>query len=671
MAVPTAPKAASRRLASHTILIIDKSGSMRNADVQPSAPRAGTAAERVPISRNEALFDVLFRFLTHQEENGDHGPDDVYSLVTFSEAPSVQFTHQTLRSARKFLLEVQAVRPASHGNYVPVLSSLSSLLSDRLSLTSAATMVLFMTDGKPSDPVPRGPGDSNTKLLASVCEAARDATASAVAGALAGRSIFSFHAMGFGPASDFSIVAAMAAQFPNGFGCFHHAALDVKDLRRAVEQFSSSLTESRLSSKQIGTARPLREVRVDRSNDCHATMRLYNGSLFECPDDVAGSEWHKRIEDCDVRISEAAFGAGGERNAFMLEMVGDQAKYVAKEDKHVSNSKDELTFHKQKLVAQKLSKRVAELFNTRLAALPRPRGTLPYSIRFPFSFLLRTTTPMQRTFFVERYISGTLVKWNSNSGYVRKSPTKAVASLLECSDEEDDDYDERRHLEDSALRGGQFEVEDVPQAFSHWSYVNSTTFGDERFLVCDVQGFYDKPRRIFELIDPVIHSGERETTYARTDHGPKGIDKFFSTHCCNSLCHALHLPVVLPDCVVCGQRATGKCNDCNNAHYCCVRCQQQHWHEHRHSCRASGSTSTSASIPTSAIPVVKTHHLQQRQLERDIVTKELQRAVKHGEKAVQRDGVTIKHTHEGVSYITDKMGQVGITGYRSGPQPRK
>jgi hypothetical protein len=71
------------------------------------------------------------------------------------------------------------------------------------------------------------------------------------------------------------------------------------------------------------------------------------------------------------------------------------------------------------------------------------------------------------------------------------------------------------------------------------------------------------------------------------------------------------------------------------------------------------------SIPTSEIVVEKTNHLQQRQVERDIATKELKRAVKHGEKVPGRQG-SIKHYDKdtGVEYITDGLGKVGITSYR-------
>ena len=66
--------------------------------------------------------------------------------------------------------------------------------------------------------------------------------------------------------------------------------------------------------------------------------------------------------------------------------------------------------------------------------------------------------------------------------------------------------------------------------------------------------------------------------------------------------------------------------------------------------------------PTSEVPLKKTPHLAQRQEERAIITKELQRAVKRGSKTPQQDG-RVKHE---VVFVTDKTGHEGITGYRKG-----
>jgi hypothetical protein len=411
---------------------------------------------------------------------------------------------------------------------------------------------------------------------------------------------------------------------------FHHAGLDVRELRKVIGSFSSSVTESRLSSKQIGPARPLREVKIDTSRKSFEMNQTYDAKIWDPPSDVNSTDWELR-GDFKVGICDTAFGAGGERNAFLMRFLSGSEEtkaglFVAKEDKREATGAEETTFHKQKLVAQKYSKRMAEVFNSEIARLSSQPGAAP-RLTFPTSYLLQTTGgPGEvRYLFVEQYIEGKLVKWNSNSGFVRSSKTAALDAIFE--DEEDEDEDEDGDENENDRGGGIFAVDDVPQAFSHWSHLNSQKHFGESFLICDLQGFYNASRRTYELIDPVLHSGVRETTYARTDHGPKGVDKFYATHCCNNLCRRLRLPAV---------RATVE---------------------------SAAAQQDSGSVPTSAIPINKTMHLQQRQAERGIETKELQRAVKRGEKEVVREG-KIKHTHDGVAYITDGLGTMGITGFK-------
>ena len=346
------------------------------------------------------------------------------------------------------------------------------------------------------------------------------------------------------------------------------------------------------------------------------------------PRRVDSTDWEFR-GNFKVRMCDTAFGAGGERNAFLMKFLSGEESlqsnlFVAKEDKRVATGAEEIEFHKQKLVAQKYSRRMAEIFNgeiLEIVSLSRFRKLAP-RLSFPVSRLLMTEGPDKRVLFVEEFIPGKLTKWNSNNGFVRSSKTAAFDAIFEDDEEEDDEDDENS----GGGVGGIFGVDDVPQAFSHWSHVNSRRCFGESFLICDLQGFYNAKSRTYELIDPVIHSGLGETTYARTDHGPKGVSKFYSTHCCTNLCRMLDLPVIIPT-------------------------------------RESVALPDSASIPTSAIPINKTKHLQQRQTERGIETKELQRAVKHGEKEFVRGG-KIKHTHEGLAYITDRLGTMGITGFK-------
>ena len=174
-------------------------------------------------------------------------------------------------------------------------------------------------------------------------------------------------------------------------------------------------------------------------------------------------------------------------------------------------------------------------------------------------------------------------------------------------------------------------MEDLPQAFSHWSYCYCLYELDEPQLICDLQGFYDAQRKAFTLTDPVLHSSGNGGVYARTDHGRKGIANFFATHKCNGLCRLLDLESTCPTTVE------------KNV--------------------APQKPVPLSSVPTSEIPLEKTFHLKRRQKDRDISTKELKRAVKRGEKTVHQDG-TIKHVFQGLAFITDNAAEVGITGYR-------
>jgi hypothetical protein len=172
---------------------------------------------------------------------------------------------------------------------------------------------------------------------------------------------------------------------------------------------------------------------------------------------------------------------------------------------------------------------------------------------------------------------------------------------------------------------------DVPQAFSHWT--SEKTGG--KHLVCDLQGVFESEKNQYSMSDPVIHS-EWKGTYGRTDRGLEGIKAFFKSHKCNALCRKLGLspnarfdPSTMP--------------------------------------AATSVTSQTRSRNTSAFTVMETNHLKLRQTQRQIHTRDLQAAVKYGKKKLSRkDGGTTRiiHEHEGIEYITDKTGKVGITGYR-------
>ncbi|GAX76652.1 hypothetical protein CEUSTIGMA_g4098.t1 [Chlamydomonas eustigma] len=78
----------------------------------------------------------------------------------------------------------------------------------------------------------------------------------------------------------------------------------------------------------------------------------------------------------------------------------------------------------------------------------------------------------------------------------------------------------------------------VVQAFSHWTY----HITGKKLMVVDVQGIWDSKRKQYVLFDPAVHCSCDVLRFGNTNLGIRGMDKFFMTHSCNSVCKSLGLP---------------------------------------------------------------------------------------------------------------------------------
>jgi hypothetical protein len=67
----------------------------------------------------------------------------------------------------------------------------------------------------------------------------------------------------------------------------------------------------------------------------------------------------------------------------------------------------------------------------------------------------------------------------------------------------------------------------------------------EQLLVCDLQGVFnpDTIPPTFELSDPAVHysSKRRTMVFGRTDKGKEGMQLFFNSHRCTSICKYMQL----------------------------------------------------------------------------------------------------------------------------------
>ena len=103
-------------------------------------------------------------------------------------------------------------------------------------------------------------------------------------------------------------------------------------------------------------------------------------------------------------------------------------------------------------------------------------------------------------FAIEQYVHGGFAKYNNNFGWINPKFAHVVG----------------------------------PQAFSHFTH----TVSRGALIVVDVQGFQDFrgcPQELYT--DPQINSMPPEKPFGKADMRQKGIDKFFSTHRCNEVCH--------------------------------------------------------------------------------------------------------------------------------------
>ena len=133
-----------------------------------------------------------------------------------------------------------------------------------------------------------------------------------------------------------------------------------------------------------------------------------------------------------------------------------------------------------------------------------------------------------------------------------------VNAIIEEEDEEDSEEESSDGDEDSSVqtidskegeeklpqsnRMNQNHPVDYIHAFTHFTYV----FTNKQVMVCDLQGVYnyDMKPPTFELTDPAIHyksKSGKKNVFGRTDAGEDGMQLFFKTHKCTSVCKLMQL----------------------------------------------------------------------------------------------------------------------------------
>jgi hypothetical protein len=222
---------------SHTVLIIDMSGSMRRDDVNGAR------------CRSDGVWIALARdFIGRQLETKRASIFDVVSVILMQEDSKVLYEcfpiDWTLYCGFVENREWDKIRPSGPGNYLPALELAERLLGKN-PCGSCALSLMFFSDGKPSD---RGPFVEKMGAIAS--KFGRRLTVCCIGMA--------------DDTEDFSTLRAMVAE-ADSFGAlasFNKPSLSTDSLSNIITSLVTSLASSKTEMTDLKTGKS-RSVRAD------------------------------------------------------------------------------------------------------------------------------------------------------------------------------------------------------------------------------------------------------------------------------------------------------------------------------------------------------------------------------------------------------------------------
>jgi Alpha-kinase family len=577
---------------SHTVIVVDVSGSMKKTDIWGARDRL-----------KSVWISIALDFVAHRIEACEACPLDVVSIITLEEEPKTVAREwpcdYILYNLIANIHNRSTILPRGHGPFIPALRVAERMLTARPHQACALSLCLF-TDGSPSDFIQ----GNNTKDFYNEMIIYRIQSLAEKYG-----SKMSFTFIAIGDQQDFNLLERMVAKAKDyrSKAALVTPSSTLSGMGMAMSSAASSVTESQIELRDAITLTQRKDRSVLRESSAQSAIKLtkVNNQDFEMIPmrRVRRTVYKEWIENKQrksafssmkpqhphaafVAICNRTFGEGGERYAFRFYEVGANGEtivgkpLVAKESRFVlqseegnSSSKARDHFVKEFCKGQQLALRLAEEFNNKLKNIKRVHPSTPSIKVLDCSvYEIQGTDGKTKSVLVEeRLDESAWHKWNSNNGYVEgmsRVPDNTPAQLSDAmmklkrldliteEDEEEEDEDEEddydidddyscdfglsEYKKNEYKRPIVFTPSEVAQAFSHFTHWAS---GGKR-LVCDLQGVHDKQNNKIILSDPVIHyhndfqeGHQSQPRYGNTNRGRKGMAMFFNTHVCNQLCN--------------------------------------------------------------------------------------------------------------------------------------
>lgn len=243
---------------------------------------------------------------------------------------------------------------------------------------------------------------------------------------------------------------------------------------------------------------PIRSYSIDKSNPNWGTLKEHLAtylSMTPIPEETEDEEGTiaSRPRTATLLVADRPFDEGALSIVFHCRDAVTGKRYVMKQSKREGKEFNSRSYYEDVVLRQKKAARYAKKFNQE-----KPRGVR--SVQFASVQVLQVERNGKNELgLIEPLLEGKYEKFNTNNGWVSKSPYSATL-----------------------------------QAFSHYTHEQSR----KKLVIVDLQGIAFEHELI--LTDPAIQHMD-DSKFGPTNFGQVGIWKFFKSHACNDICNTMGL----------------------------------------------------------------------------------------------------------------------------------